>query len=214
MRHTEPSRVSPLLGIKVLMMGLFVRAFLHTSLSPRQWIALALCTAGALALGFSGTRLRPRAVTFILLAAAGYVASDLFISRLVRLVADSGQPLSSAALFALGITYSGLALTSLIGAPFLGGMRELTRHTRDVAPFAALWLLAMAFYYMTLGLVGPVFGVVLQSTRGLFSVMIGGLLQRFGHRGHLEVHLSRGTFLCRILSAILMFGAIVLYALA
>jgi drug/metabolite transporter (DMT)-like permease len=212
MHHTEPSRVSPLLGIKVLLMGLFAWGILGTTLSLQQQLALALCTLGAIALGLTGERLPLRAAVLILMAASGYVLSDLCIHRLVRLLTAQGQPLLPAALFALGLTYSTLALCSLILSPFLGGIRNLTRHPRDVAPFALFWLGAMAFYYVTLGLVGPVFGVVLQSTRGLFSVLLGALLHRLALHGALEQALPRAVFYRRFAAAALMFSGIVLYA--
>jgi hypothetical protein len=72
----------------------------------------------------------------------------------------------------------------------------------------------MAMYYATLGLVGPVLGVALQSTRGIFSICLGALVAHRFHREGLEVSLGWTVFLRRLLSAVLMFGGIVLYTLA
>lgn len=77
---------------------------------------------------------------------------------------------------------------------------------------ASLVRMFMMFYYLTLGLVGPVFGVVLQSTRGLLSVMLGILVSRFRGHWELEIPLTRRAFLARLASALLMFTAIALYA--
>jgi drug/metabolite transporter (DMT)-like permease len=212
MHHAEPSRVSPLLGIKVILMGLFATLVYGFRLSPQQWIALALCTAGAVSLGISGGRLTGKAQRSIFLAACCYVLSDSCIERLVQLFAHNGMPLFRAALFALGLTYSLIALLTLCTLPWVGGWQNLTRNRKEIVPFAAFWIIAMAFYYITLGLVGPVFGVVLQSTRGILSVFLGLALVKLKHRGQLEQPLGKKVFLQRLAAATLMFSAIALYA--
>lgn len=212
MHHTEPSRVSPLLGIKVILMGLFATAVYKDLLSGQQWLALGLCTLGAISLGISGGRLLPKAQINIFIAACCYVLSDACIERLVNHCATHGMPLFRDALFALGLTYSLMALITLSAVPFLGGLKNVTRNSREVAPFAAFWIAAMAFYYITLGLVGPVFGVVLQSTRGILSVFLGLALVKLKHPGQLEHPLGKKVFLQRLAAASLMFAAIALYA--
>jgi drug/metabolite transporter (DMT)-like permease len=212
MHHSEPSRVSPLLGVKVLLMGVLASTAFGTILSSQQWIALVLCTLGAVSLGISGGVLPFRAALYILLAATSYVLSDSCIEHLVSLFHESGLPLLHAALFALGLTYTLLAVLTLIATPKLGGIRTVTRYTRDVAPFAAFWITAMGFYYLTLGLVGPVFGVVLQSTRGILSIFLAAILLRLNRGQQLEQTHSPTVFLQRLAAAILMFSAIALYA--
>ena len=179
---------------------------------PNNGFALALCTAGAVSLGISGGRLTGKAQRSIFLSACCYVLSDSCIERLVQLFAHNGMPLFRAALFALGLTYSLIALLTLCTLPWVGGWQNLTRNRKEIVPFAAFWIIAMAFYYITLGLVGPVFGVVLQSTRGILSVFLGLALVKLKHRGQLEQPLGKKVFLQRLAAATLMFSAIALYA--
>ena len=57
-----------------------------------------------------------------------------------------------------------------------------------------------------------VFAIILQSTRGLFSIGLGVLLARWGLI-HLEPAVGGRIVWKRLLAAILMVGAIALYAL-
>jgi len=215
MRLTEPSRVSPLLGIKVLIMGLFATVALGHSLSGGQWLALVLCTLGAVSLGRSGRPLPRAAALRILLAAVCYVLSDSCIERLVNVHSVYGLPLLQAGLFSLGLTYSLLGGVALCVLPLrLRRKTPALPATGSAAPFAAFWILAMAMYYLTLGLVGPVMGVALQSTRGIVSICLGAVVARVFHRHSLEERLAPQIFLLRLTSAILMFGGILLYSLS
>lgn len=212
MRLTEPSRVSPLLGIKVIIMGIVATTLMGHNLTAGQWGGLALCTLGAISLGKSGGTLSKAAAFRILLAAICYVCSDSCIERLVHHHVKQGMPVFDAAIFSLGLTYGFLGLIAGLFA-----IRDQTRSEkkpfpfRDVAPFALFWLLAMAMYYITLGLVGPVLGVALQSTRGIVSICLGALVAKRQHQSGIEQHLEPKVFLLRLLAGLFMFGGIILY---
>jgi hypothetical protein len=74
-------------------------------------------------------------------------------------------------------------------------------------PFALAWFVAMIFLFFCFGLVGPVFGNVLQSTRGLMSIMAGAWLARAGFQ-RIEKAVSRRALLQRLAAAAMMTAAI------
>jgi hypothetical protein len=79
-------------------------------------------------------------------------------------------------------------------------------------PFSTLWPGAIISLFLCIGLAGPVFAVILQSTRGLMSVALGALLAAKGGT-HVEQKLTKKVLLQRIAAAILMIAAVTLYAI-
>jgi cytochrome c biogenesis protein CcdA len=75
-----------------------------------------------------------------------------------------------------------------------------------------MWLLGMAGLYTCFGLVGVVFGNILQSTRGMMSIAIGAALAHAGWHA-LETRVDPQTLVRRLLAAALMTAAIALYVL-
>jgi hypothetical protein len=65
----------------------------------------------------------------------------------------------------------------------------------------------MILLYVCFGIIGPVYGNVIQSTRGLMSVALGAWLAHLGFR-RLETRVSRRTLVLRFLAAGLMCVAI------
>lgn len=219
LQHTEPSRVSPLLGIKIVILALmasFIRqpdsaAGAAPGLTVIQWLAVLLCVIAAVSLNFSGAALRRRAIFGILFACVSYSISDWNIGLLVAGLRD-GTSLSFVHAAILGGCLSYL-VTALIGAaclPLFG-----SRHRadwRDAVPFALTWFSAMLFLFSSFALVTVLFGNILQSTRGLMSILMASLLIKLGHH-HIESHATRAVFLRRLASGTLMFLAVVLYVL-
>jgi hypothetical protein len=118
-----------------------------------------------------------------------------------------------AGFLAMLVTYAvcgGAALCGLVLSPSL---RRSTRADWIAgARYAATWLLGMAGLYICFGIVGVVFGNIVQSTRGLFSIVIGASLAHAGWHG-LETHVDRRTLIRRLFAAALMTAAIALYVI-
>jgi drug/metabolite transporter (DMT)-like permease len=209
MRMTNPSRVAPLLGTKIVILALLSTFVFGNPLTPMQWSAVMACFGAVAVLNFSGGSLPIRALVVVLLTCTGYSLSDLNIDRLVRALSD--MPTLHAAV------WGALASYVLLGA-LAAGIALATRPTALFAdwklsiPFAALWLVAMLTLFVCIGLLGPVFAIILQSSRGLMSVVLGAILAK---RGWLDVeqHVPRRILLQRIAAAALMIGAVALYAL-
>lgn len=60
--------------------------------------------------------------------------------------------------------------------------------------------------------VGPVFGIILQSTRGIMSIIVGVAVSRLGLL-HIEAHITHNVFIQRLAAALLMTIAVALYAM-
>jgi drug/metabolite transporter (DMT)-like permease len=216
--RADTSRVAPLLGLKIAMLACIVSFLPGEPLDVRQWAAVGL-SIGAAAMLQRGGGMRPAAVGFTLAACVAFAIADLFIVALIdglqRTATDAGLPLGrlQAGILAMLVTYAtcgGIAGVSLCLAP---AVRPTTRYDWIAAGrYAATWLLGMAGLYICFGLVGVVFGNIVQSTRGMLSIVIGAGLAHAGWHG-LETRLDRGTLIRRLLAAGLMTAAIALYVI-
>jgi glycosyltransferase involved in cell wall biosynthesis len=145
--------------------------------------------------------------------------ADLFIVALIdglqRTAAEAAVPLGRihAGFLAMLVTYAvcgGAAACGLLVAPSL---RPSTRGDWIAGSrYAATWLLGMAGLYICFGIVGVVFGNIVQSTRGLFAIVIGASLAHAGWHG-LETQVDRRTLIRRLLAAALMTAAIAIYVI-
>lgn len=204
----ESSRVSPLLGTKVLVLAALSILFTRTPLAPGQWAAVLLCAVAAWFLNETGGRVPLRAVCILALTVIGYCLSDLNIGILMNRFPDV-TPFPSVVAVAMTYVLSGIAVL-----PF-ACRRDAWRGRTWIAasPFAAAWFVAMCLLYACFGVIGVVFGNVVQATRGIMSVGIGWVIAHIGHT-HLESKVSRRVFWRRIVGAILMAAAVILYRLA
>jgi len=214
LKHTEPSRVSPLLGFKIIVLAVMASFVVQphaagtVGLTLMQWSGVALCCIAVVALNFSGNRLRRRAIVAIAFACVVYSLSDWNITILVKQI-EAFAPKTVAPFYAAALTY---LLTGLIALAFLPACDFRDKLAwRDAAPWAAAWFLAMIFLYTCFGLIGPVLGNILQSSRGLISILLGSLFVHLGHL-HIEPFLGRSVFLRRLAAGVLMFAAVILYA--
>lgn len=208
MRMTNPSRVAPLLGIKILILALLATGIYGNTLSPLQWIAVAACFGAVLTLNFSGGSLPLKAIGLLVLTCTGYSLSDIHIGKLISALSELST--LHAAIWGALATYVGLGVTAGI-VVLLTKPRRLFMEWKLSLPFAALWMVAMLTLFVCIGLVGPVFAIILQSSRGLMSVALGAVL---AHKGwsNIEPHVPRKVFIQRIAAAALMIAAVALYA--
>ena len=206
-RGTDSSRIAPLLGFKIVILAGIVVLFMGQHLQSTQWIAVSLSVLATLALSQTGGSLPFRAILWLAVTCTGYSLSDLNIAALVKGLA----PLSPlrASIVGVCLTYLFCGIVSLVLLPWTGGARVL-RDWKYALPFAAAWLLAMFFLFVCFGLIGPVYGNILQSTRGIISIVAGAWLARSGME-HLEQKVSRWVLIRRVGAAVLMCVAIWLF---
>ncbi len=205
------SRLSPLLGLKIAMLAGIVSFVLGAPLDGRQWMAVGLSVAAALVLQRGDDRIPPLVLGLMLVACLCFAIADLNIVALIDALADGGTPPIGrfrAGVLGMAITYAACGALLLPAAP-----RMWPRSAGGWMPavqYALVWLLAMTALYACLGQVGAVFGNILQSTRGVMSVVLGAALAHAGCHD-LEEKVDRATLLKRIAAAMLMTAAIALY---
>ena len=204
---SEPSRVSMLLGLKIFMLAIIGFVFLHQGLSFYKWMAVILSSCSIMMLSGSGKKMDLFSFIFVMLACFSYCFSDLSIKALINnfiyIGVFRGAVLSSSLCYIL-CGFFGLFL--LLLKP-----HRITKETWLYSlPFAVSWFIAMIFLFSCFAMVGVVFGSILQSTRGIMSIVLGYLISNFGFE-ILETKITKKVFVLRILAAILMTGAIALF---
>lgn len=206
LRHSPASRVSPLLGIKVLMLALIGVYWLQQSYQWLQWLGVGLCILGALWLSYSGGRIKRAALFWVTLACLGYALSDLFVLSLIERF--DGIPRLQAAGLSVALCYLLAGVVSLTWWPKIND-RQLLLHS---LPAALCWFLALICLFACFAWIGVVFGGVVQSARGLLSILLGAGLAWWGWR-YAEPLPSRAVFMQRLAAATLMLAAIALFSL-
>lgn len=206
LRYSPASRVSPLLGIKVMILALIGVFWLQQSYQWLQWLGVGLCLLGACWLSYSGGRISRPALLWVVLSCIGYAFSDLFILELIERF--EGLPRLQAAGLSVSLCYLLAGLVSLVWWPKLQ-QRELLVHS---LPAALSWFLALICLFACFAWIGVVFGGVVQSSRGLFSILLGVVLAWLGWR-FAEPLPPRAVFMQRFAAAVLMLVAIALFSL-
>jgi hypothetical protein len=223
LRHLEPSRVSPLLGVKVIFMAglsaFFVQPQVHgtgaggtAGLTWMQWAGVVLSVVAAVGLNFAGTALKKRAAAAILLACVSFTLSDWSIAwgnkalhEALPKAADIQVSFLNAA-----FCYVMCAVPAVLLMPLWGSKKG--KDWVDAVPFAASWFAGMLLLFWCFAEVGPLLGVILQSTRGLMSIVIGALVMKWG-QVHMEPAHTRGAWVWRAGAGVVMFVAISLYVI-
>lgn len=214
LRFADASRVSPLTGIKILFIALMGITFTGDHYTPLQWGAVALTLCAAYLLSRNGGRLSAAGIAGILITSLAHGSSDFFV-RLQQAVfhttPDAALPTILINLIIVFADYSIGGVTSLALLPFTGRYpaRAWFRH---ILPYSLVWLGAMCVLFIAFDRLGLVHGTIVQSTRGLISIALGFLLARLGFSS-LEKRLPPKTQLLRLAAGLLMFLAIVLFAL-
>jgi len=209
-KATDASRVSPLLGLKILILSLITVTLFHNVLTPLQWLSVLMSLGAALALNYSGGGAMPvRSVVMVLGACVGYSFSDLCIVALVQALSPENG--LRGILLASSLTY---ILASVVGLILVGiGHAEdrTPEKWRAALPMAITWFAAMVFLFISLRQVGAVFGNIVQSMRGPFSILIGMAIAARGHVA-LERRVGSWVLVRRLAAALLMCAAIGLFA--
>ena len=206
--HSEPSRVSPLLGLKVLMLSSIGVLFLQQRFGVLQWLAVSFSTMAVFLLSWSGKRIERRFIVLGVLACLFYCLSDINIRNLVSHFSFMPTTVHAASITTAlcYILCGGVGVAIVLFNP-----GHSTRQTWLYAlPFAASWFIAMIFLFSCFGVVGVVYGNILQSTRGIISIGMGFVIAHLGFVA-LESKPSKRIICQRIAAAALMSAAVVLF---
>ena len=205
LKASHASRISPLLGIKVFILALISLFFLKQDFSSQQWIAVILSALAAVMLTQSGGKLSWQCIAWILTACLFYCLSDLGIASLVKHFSYLG--LTQAPILSCSLAYIVCGLFGLAGFVFLKD-RSIKLFICSI-PYSVVWFAGMLFLFVCFGAIGVVFGNIVQSTRGIISIVLGVMVAYMGFE-KLEEKISRKVFIKRLCAATLMSLAIIL----
>lgn len=208
LRHTDASRIAPLLGIKIASIALLSTVILGQPPMPLQWFAIALAVGSAFLLNHAGGSMPRKAIAGTLFAVVGYSFSDLSITWLNETLEPVGKWQGPVIGAGLAYTFAGLGAAALL--PWFGS-RDPKRWVAAV-PYSLAWVGSVGCLFTAISMLGVVLAVIMQSLRGLLSVLLGAAIARLGHHA-LETHLERSVLVRRVLAAIMMTCAIALYVL-
>lgn len=206
LKTVEASRLSSLLGTKVIALAVLAVLF-GSNFSAMRWVAVVLCTAAAVGMNFSGTKLPAKSIFWTAMAVLSYALCDLSCTEMVKMMPGNNMLYKS--LGVVAVSYGGLGILTL---PALFFVPRKKAYFRDAAAFSAAWFVSMIFLMVAFGSLGVVFGTILQSGRGIVSVVIGAVLLRAGFHD-LEPHVSKRKWIQRLCMAILMLTAMTVYAM-
>jgi drug/metabolite transporter (DMT)-like permease len=206
LKHTAASRAAPLLGLKVVILAMIGTIFLSQSLTSLQWVAILLNVIAAFILNYSGGSMPTKSIIFVLLACLFYSLSDINIKAQVACFDHVG--ITYAATIGVCLCFILLAVVSVF---FLFFLNKISIPMWQYAiPYSISWFLAMIFLFSCFGSIGVVFGNIVQSSRGLISILLGSLVAAAGHV-HIEEKVPMSVFVRRAAAAVLMAGAITLF---
>ena len=204
--NSVASRVSPLLGLKILVLAVMGYTLFDETYTFLQWGAVGLCIAGALWLSASGGKISLKALTWVIIACIGYALSDISILHLMKHF--QSLPLFEAALLSVSLSFSLCGLTSLLFLPKIKSLKLVIAS----APAAVSWFIAMLFLFACFAEIGVVFGGIVQSSRGLISILLALFVAAMSLNFSDPIP-PRSVLVQRILAASLMMLAITLFSL-
>ena len=209
LRTIKASRMSSLLGLKIIVLSIIYVMIMRTQLSLLQWIAVLMSTVAAVGMNWSGgARFSLKGMIWLLVTLVFYSLTDMTETHLVAMPKGGNIILDSLAIST--VCYSLLGILTL---PLLLKFRWTRKQFIKSLPFALTWYLSQVALFVCFGRLGTVFGNVIQASRGLISIGLGILLLAIG-LGKLDSRITPAMWVRRIAAAILMTAGIVLYSVA
>ena len=206
-KFLEPSRISSLMGLRVLLVALAYAIFRGRHYDLWQWGGIAVAVFSAVLMNDQNGKFRSHGLGTFACALIFYCCSDLSIKFLIDALLHRGNYLVSA-LQALSFVNLLLLLVTL---PLLIQSKPPKEKFAQSLPFAGSWFIKQIFLYITYALIDPVFGNVILSLRGLLALVLAWSLTRLGIDSG-ETPTDRATTIRRIVATIFMGTAIVLYS--
>lgn len=211
--RADASRLSPLLGLKIIALALLVTVVLRQPLTPLQWLAVGLCGTAAVVLQRGGSGIPPKPLALLAFSCLCFAIADLGIVALIDAL-EATVPISrlQAGSLAMALTYvlGGLIVLPMVAREYGHQQPPNAGDWLAAAEYSAAWLTAMVSLYACIGTVGVVLSTILQSTRGVMSVALGAVLAHLGWHD-LESRVDRIMFIKRLAAAALMTAAIAAY---
>ncbi|HAR66548.1 MAG TPA: hypothetical protein DCR55_10100 [Lentisphaeria bacterium] len=205
LRETSASNIAPLLGLKIGIAALIGLA-LGNTLTGQQWLAVLLTLVAALLLRNSAEGVTLRLIGLALATCGLYCGSDYSIGAVME--AFGAAPNIRTVLFAVTLPY--LVCGALACAGFGIIRRATKREWHHALAYASAWYAGMIGLFGAISYIGVVFGIMMQSTRGIITVLLGIVLVAVGVAAD-EGTPSVQTRCRQLIAAVLMITAIALY---
>lgn len=202
----EASRLSSLLGAKIIVLAFLAVSFYGRDLGAVRWISVALCAVSAFGMNFSGGGLPVKSIIYMSVTVCMFAVGDICCAQVLFLMPES----NSMFINSLGATAVCYLILGLITLPALFFTPCRLSLCKDALPYSIVWFSSIVFLLGAIGKTGVVYASIIQSGRGVISVLLGVLLARLGF-SHLESKESRTVWIRRGIMALLMMLSIILY---
>ena len=209
-KHIESSRLSSLLGLKIVVLAILTTCFGVNKISWMQLAAIILATIGAVSMN-GGKSTRPvtlKACGFLMSTVITYCLADLVETKLLNM-SRTGNIWCDG----LGVCATCYMILGFTMIPLFKKWKFSLERLKYGAPYGILYFFSQVALFVSFGLIGPVFANVIQSSRGMISVGVGILLCQIG-MSNLDVKGDKMLWIRRMICAIIMTAAIILYACA
>jgi drug/metabolite transporter (DMT)-like permease len=210
LKHTNPSQVTPLLALKIVILAFASIFILQKNISSLQWIGICMCFGATFFLHFSGGPITLKGFVGILVTCIGYALADIFATMLIQQLASIG--ITTPVLLGTCLLYAVLGMFGITLSAFMWKDIQTFSVWKFALYFSMIFFLADIFLFTTFKLVGPVFGNILQSTRGILSIFLAKIVAMKGMH-YLEQDMTKSIIVRRLLAASLFSIAIGLYVI-
>ena len=207
LRHVEASRAASLIGLKVLAIAIltFLMGDIPTWL---QWLAIVLCSLAAVGMNYSGGKIPLKSIFWLIASVFGYALCDICITKMMNLM--PGESVIRNAFGVMGIIYTTVGILVL---PGLKKYPPTKARLKEALPYSAFYLGSSLSLMVCFGSIGVVFGSIIQSSRGVISVILGVILVKLGLEKS-EPDIPLRLWIRKLIMAILMLAAMTLYAIS
>ncbi len=215
LKEVEASRLSSLLGLKIATLALICMLILQQQVNWLQWVAVLMATVAAVGMNFTGGKITLKAAFWLFLTLLGYSLGDLAGTALLDVCLAMGKEGTSRLVASFASVSISAFLTALVMAPllFLKRVPKSFKMFKDASYYALIWFSSLLFLFDCFSSVGVVYGSILQAARGVISVIIGAILLKMGFRDY-EPRVGLSAWIRRLIMALLMAGAMTVYAIA
>ena len=208
LRHASSSSVTPVLGLKILVLTLFA-CYRGEQFKTEQWLAIGLVVCASALLKNNREGLSWFQVLWAFGACTCYAVSDSFIRLLIANIDSHGG--LNAAITGAVYSYIVAGVFALVG--FSHVRKACLKDWREASGYAFFWSAHMCFFYYAMASIGIIYTIILQATRSIWAVLFGIGLTKMGY-AVLEKNISFTMRLRQLLAGVLTVSAIVLYACA
>ena len=207
LKKVEATRASSLLGLKLIPLAV-IASFLGQDLSLWQWLAIVLCSLAAAGMNLTGLAMSPKSLFWLFTSVIFYALCDICLGGLMQVIEGSNTFMKSVA--GMGVCFTSLGLISTV---FLFRYKPTKREMFDTIPYSFCYFSSILLLLVCFCLVGVVFGNILQSGRGIISIVLGIILLQLGWE-KTEGKVPAKIWVQRLLMAFLMLCAMTLYTIS